>query len=162
MFKPNVQGTLRFRPGITTVTGPAGSGKTFVVLEWVRDNGAEHPVLWVDADGCCPPPELVPGARENIKVMLAEHDFTVISEALPAIPRGGVMVIDSVGQFGYRRNPHRNDLVRWLRRLGDEAEMAGIMLIVTDSQLYSWLSQGVVVTVTELSGSEPDLLRVSQ
>lgn len=161
MFKPNVQGTLRFRPGITTVTGPAGSGKTFVVLEWVRDNGAEHPVLWIDADGCMPPPELVPGARENIKVMLEEHDFAVIAEALPSLPRGGVMVVDSVGQIGYRRHPHRNDVVRWLRKLGDEAEAAGIMLIVTDAQRHAVVSKGVVL-VTELAGSEPDLLGVSQ
>jgi len=155
MFTPNVQGTLRFRPGITTVTGPAGSGKTFVVLEWVRDNGAEHPVLWIDADGCCPPPELVPGARENIKVMLEEHDFAVISEALPSLPRGGVMVVDSVRLIGYPIYPHRNDLVRWLRRLGDEAEAAGVMLIVTDAQRYAVGSKGVV-TVTELSSSEQD------
>lgn len=157
MFTPTVSGSIRFRPGITTVTGPAGSGKTFVVLEWVRDNGAEHPVLWIDADHCCPPPELVPGARENIKVMLEEHDLAVIGEALPSLPRGGVMVVDSVGQIGYRRHPHRNDVVKWLRRLGDEAEMAGIMLIVTDTQRYAVGSKGVVL-VTELEGSEPDLL----
>jgi hypothetical protein len=156
MFTPTVTGSIRFRPGLTTVTGPAGSGKTFVLLEWVRDNGADHPVLWVDADGCCPPPELVPGARENIKVMLEDHDCAVISEALPSLPRGGVMVVDSVGHVGYRRHPD-NDVGRWLRRLGDEAEAAGIMLIVTNSQRYAIGSKGVV-TVTELEGSEPDLI----
>ena len=67
------------------------------------------------------------------------------------------MVVDSVGQIGYRRHPHRNDVVKWLRRLGDEAEMAGIMLIVTDTQRYAVGSKGVVL-VTELEGSEPDLL----
>jgi hypothetical protein len=80
------------------------------------------------------------------------------------------MVIDSVRHIGYPIYPHRNDLVRWLRRLGDEAEAAGVMLLVTDILRYAVVSKGVVskgvvskgvvskgvVTVVELSSSEQE------
>lgn len=38
------------RPRITTLVGPAGSGKTALLVSWLRDTAPEYPVTWVNLD----------------------------------------------------------------------------------------------------------------